>query len=61
LLVVHRDLVRRVLGGAEGGRAEADDERLLGDLVLELGRLLAEDAQIRLEILLIRRKLIDAL
>ena len=61
LLVVHHHLVRRVLRRAELGRAEADDERLVSDLVAELRRLLAELAQVDLEVGLVREELVDAL
>ena len=42
LLVVDEDLVRRVLCRAEHGRSHAHDQSLVGDLVAELRRLLAE-------------------
>ena len=67
LRVVDDDLVRGVLRRAELGRAEADQHRLLGDLVRELRRLLvavldaAELAQVRLEVGLVGEELVDAL
>ena len=51
LLLIHEDLVRGVLRIAEDRRADANDEGLLGDLVAELRRLLAEARQVSLEVL----------
>ena len=61
LLVVDRHLVRRVLGAAEDGRAEADEQRLLGNLALELHRRLVVRLEHRLEVGLVGRELVDPL
>mmetsp|Transcript_32450 Transcript_32450/g.73271 ORF Transcript_32450/g.73271 Transcript_32450/m.73271 type:complete len:269 (+) Transcript_32450:1003-1809(+) len=61
LLVVDEDLVRRVLCRAEHGRSHAHDQSLVGDLVAELRRLLAEIFEVGLQIILIGLELVDAL
>mmetsp|Transcript_26417 Transcript_26417/g.57363 ORF Transcript_26417/g.57363 Transcript_26417/m.57363 type:complete len:250 (-) Transcript_26417:69-818(-) len=61
LLLVNVHLVRGVGGIAEHRRADAHNQRLRGHHVGELGGLLAEDAQVRLKVLLVRLELVDAL
>ena len=61
LLLVHGHLVRGVGGAAEGRGAEAHDKDLGGDLVAELGGLLAEDLEICLQVGLVGLELVDAL
>lgn len=48
------------MGRAEGGRAKADDQGLLRNLMAELWRLLAKLLEVNLEVLRVSVKLIDA-
>mmetsp|Transcript_57787 Transcript_57787/g.135683 ORF Transcript_57787/g.135683 Transcript_57787/m.135683 type:complete len:301 (+) Transcript_57787:764-1666(+) len=61
LLIVDGDLVRGVLGAPEHGRAEADEQRLLSDLALELRGLLAVLPEVHRQVGLVGIELVKTL